>query len=131
MKNTILMIVLTLFSGTSFANKETDYLIEGCKQLANMYDNRSDLNFLNNITLSPSDTLMAGYCKGVIDSFISFASVRAYRCGRYNNEYCQKQLCSESNWYNIAKKIALKEPESDIDYNESINVEDIIVSGCQ
>lgn len=117
MKHMIFMIVLTLFSGTSLANKEADYLIEGCKQLANMYNNRSDLNLLNSITLSPSDTLMAGYCRGVIESFVYF--VPAYK------------LCSSSDWYNIANKIALKNSRSDMNNDGYFDIKDIIISGCQ
>jgi hypothetical protein len=131
MKLNILIVAMTLFPNAVFADKDTDILIEGCKQLASMYENRSKLNILNSLTLSPSDSLKAGYCKGTIETFVSFASVRTYRCGWYNNEICHEQRCSEFNWYNIARKIALTNPDSDINGSGSFDIEDVVISGCR
>lgn len=131
MKKIILLLALVLMSTTSYADKDADRLIESCKQLANMYENRLDLNLLHGLTLSPSDTLMAGYCKGMLESFIFYRSVVLERCGRGYNQYCEKRLCRESDWYKVARKIALIDTEKDMNDDSVFDIEDVVLVGCR
>ncbi|MCY0965162.1 hypothetical protein [Parathalassolituus penaei] len=116
MKKYILLILLTIFSGQSIADEDTERLLEGCKLLAKMYDSNNDINILNSLTLSPADTMMAGYCKGMVDAFLQFGSW---------------QYCNHNNWHKVAKRIASIESSEILSDNSDLDVKDILKEGCR
>lgn len=117
MRKYILLILLTIFSGQSIADEDTERLLEGCKLLAKMYDSNNDINILNSLTLSPADTMMAGYCKGMIDAFLQFKPTHYY--------------CKNRDWHMVAQRIASIKSGEFLSNNSNDDIEDILTRGCR
>lgn len=125
---------LLLISNITIAmeSNDRDNLIEGCKQLATLYENQKDQRFISEFIMSPSDTLLAGYCRGMVQAFVEYSSNRLVPCGYNNSRYCEESICSESDWYIIANKISQYQLEEDTsDMYGYFNIEKILISGCQ
>ncbi|MEK9713839.1 MAG: hypothetical protein VW258_14845, partial [Thalassolituus sp.] len=96
-------------------------LLEGCKQAVTLHENKDERRTAMEFFMSPADTLLAGYCKGVIESYVSYSSTRGYRC-------------SKTNWYVIAKSIGSlvsQESVADLNGNYQRDVEDALLYGCK
>ncbi len=73
------------FSEANASSMERKNLIEGCKQVVFLYENKNDQRRISQFMTSASESLLAGYCKGLVQSFVTFSSVQAYPC-EYNKK---------------------------------------------
>lgn len=123
----LLLLFLFIFSTVSsplFASDDSRRLILGCKQLVYLYENKTNQRAIAQLVMSPSDTLLAGYCKGVIESFVKHLPKRLYEC-KYN-KVCEEEICSKKDWYAVARSVSGKSIAS----YEYVSVEDIVIKGC-
>lgn len=125
----LLLIALVISVWPAQASPDVNKLIQGCKQAVWLYQNKHEQRAVMHFVMSPADTLLAGYCKGMIESYI-YSSPRMYRCGSRNTVPC----CSKKNWLVIAESIgSLSSPNVVPDRNGnniSGDLEDILIYGC-
>ncbi len=97
-----LLCALTIFSlplQASQANTDAARLIDGCRELVNIYGKRDELRFAAAQFTSLSEAMRAGYCRGVLD------------------EYQRKNTCNTNDWREQANTIvshAFEQPQ-DVD----------------
>ena len=117
----IMIAIIAMASFPAISSPDIDKLLEGCKQAVTLHENKDEQRTVMQFVMSPADTLLAGYCKGVIESYVSYSSTRGYRC-------------SKTNWYVIAKSIGSlvsQEPVADLNGNYQRDVEDALLYGCK
>jgi len=129
----IMIAITVMASCPAIASPDIDRLLEGCKQAVTLNANKDEQRTVMQFVMSPADTLLAGYCKGVIESYVSYSSTRMYRCGYSNNRICEEKRCSTTNWYVIADSIGSLESIDvviDLNGNYQRDVEDVLIYGC-
>lgn len=129
----IMIAIIAIASFPAIASPDIDRLLEGCKQAVTLNANKDEQRKVMQFVMSPADTLLAGYCKGVIESYVSYSSMRMYRCGYSNNRICEEKRCSTTNWYAIADSIGSLESidvVTDLNGNYQRDVEDVLIYGC-
>lgn len=127
------MIALTVSIFPTQASPDIDRLLEGCKQAVTLNANKDEERALMQFVMSPADTLLAGYCKGVIESYVSYSSTRMYLCEYSNDRICEEKRCSKTNWYAIADSIGSlvsSKSVADLNGNSQRDVEDVLIYGC-
>ncbi|APR68203.1 hypothetical protein CN03_15415 [Thalassolituus oleivorans] len=128
-----IIYVLLIISSSVFAGTDEQRLLEGCKQLVSLHKNKTDQRVIMEFVMSPSDTLLAGYCRGMVESFVRYSTTKFYRCGYSNQRICEEKRCSKTDWYSVAKEISsiasLKSVE-DLNGDNRTDVEDILIQGC-
>lgn len=130
----IIMAIIAMACFPAIASPDIDKLLEGCKQAVTLHQNKDEQRTVMQFVMSPADTLLAGYCKGVIESYVSYSSTRIYRCGYNNNLICKEQRCSAKDWYIVADSIgSLKSSEDipDLNGNKLRDVEDVLLHSCK
>jgi hypothetical protein len=130
----IMIAVIAMVSFPAIASPDIDKLLEGCKQAVTLHENKDEQRTVMEFVMSPADTLLAGYCKGVIESYVSYSSTRMYRCGYNDSRICEEKRCSTNNWYIVADSIgSLESPEDipDLNSNYQRDVEDALLYGCR
>lgn len=120
----LVMLFLTAiaYSNTASASS-TDgrKLLDGCKEVVNIYNKNQEKKLWAGLTTSNSESLKAGYCIGVMETYKSFGSIRtvrqSYECGRgsyygYRNKTCYKNVevndCDNETWFEMASIVAKK-----------------------
>lgn len=89
-------LLMGLFSVVCFQpvsakdNRELDYFVKGCSELVQIYKSRNEQRLLAAQTTSLSEAMRAGYCRGVIDSYM--------QQNRYH--------CSSTDWFSMASFIS-------------------------
>lgn len=134
MNNLLLMLSFLAATNTAFASNDSENLIEGCKQLVSLHESKNNQRTIMQFVMSPSDTLLAGYCKGMIQSFIDYSSTRVYPCGHRNQHYCSERICNKSNWFSVAMSISQYDSAEEVDDNNGNSqndIEDILIGGCR
>ena len=130
----IMIAIIAVASFPTIASPDIDKLLEGCKQAVTLHENKDEHRTAMEFFMSPADTLLAGYCKGVIESYVSYSSTRMVRCGYSNNSICEETRCSIKNWYIVADSIgSLKSSKDipDLNRNNLRDVEDVLLYGCK
>lgn len=133
MNKLIFAFFMVITTSAAFANTDSEKLVEGCKHLVTLHENKKDQRVLIQFVMSPSDTLLAGYCRGMVESFIRYSSTKLYRCGYSNQRICEEKRCSKTDWYSVAEDISsLASPKSvgDLNGDNRKDVEDILIHGC-
>lgn len=128
-----IIYVLLIISSSVFAGTDEQRLLEGCKQLVSLHKNKTDQRVIMEFVMSPSDTLLAGYCRGMVESFVLYSTKKIYRCWDSNNRIYERKRCSKTDWYSVAKDISLIASIKSVDdqnCDDRIDVEDILIQGC-
>ena len=116
-----MVAIIAVASFPAIASPDIDKLLEGCKQAMTLHKNKDEERKLMQFVMSPADSLLAGYCMGVIEAYLSYSSTRRYRC-------------SKTNWFDIAKPIGSlvsSESVADLNSNYQRDVEDALLYGCR
>lgn len=130
----IFIATTILVSMPSSGSPDVDRLLESCKQAVTLHKNQDEERTIMQFVMSPADTLLAGYCKGVIESYVSYSSTKLYRCGYNDSRICEEKRCSTKNWYVVADSIGSLESSEDIpdlNGNYQRDVEDALLYGCK
>ncbi|MFT6859176.1 MAG: hypothetical protein ACI9LY_000973 [Arenicella sp.] len=128
-----IIYVLLIISSSVFASTDEQRLLEGCKQLVSLHKNKTDQRVIMEFVMSPSDTLLAGYCLGMVQSFVRYSTTKFYRCGTSNNRICEAKRCSKTDWYSVAKgisSIASIKSVDDLNDDNRTDIEEILIQGC-
>ncbi len=111
----IWILLITLFTSMVHAKtSEGEQFIKGCNELVGIYKNKSEKRLLAAQLVSASDSMLAGYCMGVIKAYKQLANPRVHyervQCGYGVRGPCHKvkevTLCKHDDWFEIAEVVA-------------------------
>lgn len=111
----VLVLLISLFTSMVQAKtSEGEQFIKGCNELVGIYKNKKEKRYLASQLASPSDTMLAGYCMGVIKAYKQIGNPRVHyeqiQCGYGVRGPCHKvkevTLCKHDDWFEIAEVVA-------------------------
>jgi len=110
----VLALLLLFTSMVQANNFEGEQFIKGCNELVGIYKNKSERRLLASQLASSEDSILAGYCMGVIKAYKQIGNPRVYReqvqCGYRVRGPCYEvkevTLCKHNDWFEIAEAVA-------------------------